>query len=710
MNQWLWIFAIFGVAFVFLLLLRRRPDMEGFGDFQKATTAFVNKQDTFFSKLLKHGMFVNSGISLDGLNSAVNDNNLYNTIPETKDWTQYFSPDPLTESMNYDNTFCKPARHPRNLPTRDATKRAQCGWWYVPDPSVPSVGVLGTRDEAVVTKGLPPNGQWVWDINQAIELEEKKFCRRIKSCDLLDLNGIQGVCGFCERLGHAVPIHRDGREKYPDTEGSCGEKVASRTTECSRPAPAEYTNDDGVFCGNYGRPSSNNQRRLYTKSECDALNGNHQPTGECLIKTGGSYSTACAGLNAPAVARGVCDPDAKGNLTRECLIALAKGLGYNESGGVLRMLMGNMGPNQTDKYALEVLRGKGIQIPDAVLGAGNIDKMSAATIYSELYNAMTAGREAIAKQAAKWLVSGTDSFDICDFEPTKTGPFPVTCLQREFRQAGCQPAGAKHPTEANANQYQGMTWSNISKRFKDLYASMSSSDSETQRVATKDCLGIDFYKAPDKECCAIMYGPWINWNNPLLANRTMVLPDGKKVYMVQDGSYAKMVHDSGEGRYMPGDVHKLTPTDWQNATRAPSGVYNVRKGKANECNFPKLPPRIALRGGHLNKYCADEGGRITCNRDWLGPWEKFSVVDLGNDTIALKGGQMNKHCTDVEGNVRCNIPHLLQWEQFRVAHLGNNKISLRGGRANKLCADEVNRVVCNRDVTGPWETYTWQQV
>ena len=49
MNQWFWILAIFGVAFVLLVYLRGK-ETEGFGEFQQATTQFVTKQDDFFSK------------------------------------------------------------------------------------------------------------------------------------------------------------------------------------------------------------------------------------------------------------------------------------------------------------------------------------------------------------------------------------------------------------------------------------------------------------------------------------------------------------------------------------------------------------------------------------------------------------------------------------------------------------------------------------
>jgi hypothetical protein len=626
MNQWIWILSIFLVGFILILYIRRPSGAEGFGDF-KDSKSFADKQFNFFHKLLNRGAFLNNGVNLAGLNAAINDNNLYNTIPENKDYTPYFSPDPYKEYFDYDATFCKPARHPRNLPARERVKATQCGWWYVPDPSVPSVGAVGTRQEPLVRDNLPGNGQWVWDLDKAAEMEDFKMCKRIKSCDLMDLEGIQGNCGFCERRGYAVPILRNGAEKYPESGDACGEKIIQSSDKCYKPPVPELVTDDGIQCGNYGYPSIDGSRRLYTPAECAALGGNYLPSGECLNKSGRSYSAECAGLNVPApdAPRAVCDPDSKGTLSRECLISLAKGMGYNQSGGILRMLISRTGPNQLDKYALELLQTNGMTIPDAVLGSGAIDKESAGKAYSDLYNSMTAGYSKLTRQAAQWLVSGTDSFDICDFEPAKTGPFPMTCLQREFRQAGCQPAGAAHPSQYNATSLQGLSWAGVTKKFKDLYASMKSTNPEIQAKATKDCLGINFYKHPDVLC-------------------------------------------------------------------------------------PKLPPNIALRGGRANKYCADEGGRVICNRDWLGPWEKFKVVDLGNNKIALMGGRDGKYCADEGGRVICNRDWLGPWEVYEFENLGNNKLVLKGGRGNQLCADDSYSMACNRGARGPWEVYTWEKV
>jgi len=64
----------------------------------------------------------------------------------------------------------------------------------------------------------------------------------------------------------------------------------------------QYTRTEGFAdspkeCQNLGRPSGDRRIRVYTKGECDVLGGNYNPSGECLRKTGGSFSWDCRALN-----------------------------------------------------------------------------------------------------------------------------------------------------------------------------------------------------------------------------------------------------------------------------------------------------------------------------------------------------------------------------------------------------------------------------
>lgn len=63
-------------------------------------------------------------------------------------------------------------------------------------------------------------------------------------------------------------------------------------------------------CGTLGHPSPDNSLRLYTKSECDQLNGTfYSDKQECHKKTGGSYSYDCRNLNTTTSTTSSSEPE-----------------------------------------------------------------------------------------------------------------------------------------------------------------------------------------------------------------------------------------------------------------------------------------------------------------------------------------------------------------------------------------------------------------
>jgi hypothetical protein len=66
-------------------------------------------------------------------------------------------------------------------------------------------------------------------------------------------------------------------------------------------------------CGNYGNPSSDGNTRLYTQAECDSLGGDFNANGECMKKTGGSFSWDCRNLNRKDTCGNVIKNDGCGN-------------------------------------------------------------------------------------------------------------------------------------------------------------------------------------------------------------------------------------------------------------------------------------------------------------------------------------------------------------------------------------------------------------
>jgi hypothetical protein len=59
-------------------------------------------------------------------------------------------------------------------------------------------------------------------------------------------------------------------------------------------------------CKNYGRASADGNVRLYTRAECDSLNGVFYAGGECTKKGGGSWSWECRELNKQTSSSATC--------------------------------------------------------------------------------------------------------------------------------------------------------------------------------------------------------------------------------------------------------------------------------------------------------------------------------------------------------------------------------------------------------------------
>jgi hypothetical protein len=61
-------------------------------------------------------------------------------------------------------------------------------------------------------------------------------------------------------------------------------------------------------------------------------------------------------------------------------------------------------------------------------------------------------------------------------------------------------------------------------------------------------------------------------------------------------------------------------------------------------------------GGRGFNFCADEGGKVICNRDAApaGGWEEFTIEPQGDDKYALIGGQGGKYCSDLDDKMICN--------------------------------------------------------
>jgi len=487
------LFLLLLLLLLLTVVIVRRRGTEGFSAMSEQKD-FGSTQTSYF-KSLDNAVLTNPGIDPTLFNKAAVVPDLYNYVKKVQDYIPRFMTDTYTD-YEQRNKFCKDARHPRYLPTRERKETTGCGWYFSPDPSIPSVGILGNREKPHFTDNLPPNGTWIWHIPEAIEQEDIKFCSNIRSCDVMDVEGVRGVCGFCLSSGHAVPIDTNGREKYPNNpKGVCGAEVHRTAYDCLHPPNPPVRTSEGLDCKQYGYPSELNDIRLYSRDECNALNGTWYGDGECLKPKGGSFSWDCRALNMPKPsATSVCTPTNEGRLTRNCLMTLAKGVGCTPTGSILSILQQSGTPTPNEREAMRLLASVGVAIPDSVLGSGAIDAVSAGNVYKRVVDQIQRGNTEQIRNAAKLLVHGGE-YDTCNLDRDARGPFAKYCVQRAFRLAGCQPAGSEYPTtDMSTNKVWGM----VLDEYKQLYAAMNNDeDSDEQKIAIQKCLGI---RVPDIEC------------------------------------------------------------------------------------------------------------------------------------------------------------------------------------------------------------------
>jgi hypothetical protein len=169
-------------------------------------------------------------------------------------------------------------------------------------------------------------------------------------------------------------------------------------------------------------------------------------------------------------------------------MSLAKGLGFLPSGSIMYILKKNEKPTRNDRAAMNLLASVGVAIPDSVLGTGTTDAVSAGNVYKRIVDQIKRGNTEQIRKAAKLLVLGGDSFDVCNINPDSRGPFAAYCVQQAFRRAGCQPAGSSYPSKDLSTD---KLWCQIISEYKQLYASMDNhEDPVEQKQAIKKCLGI----------------------------------------------------------------------------------------------------------------------------------------------------------------------------------------------------------------------------
>jgi hypothetical protein len=302
---------------------------------------------------------------------------------------------------------CRAYTAPAQAMRADPTSRTGCGWWYSADPTVNSVGSYGTRRGPMnpnLTTQVGP-GQWVWDVNQAIQMESAKQASRVAACaDLQYAQQRFPTMGWCNTTNRAILTDGNGNPAFPRAPGGdCDQsQIVMNAANCPPP------------------PSSG-------------------PGGP----SGGSISSLCS--TSP--------------LTPACLQSLATQ--YCQPGGALAQAYSGGGmPAQNSQFNLvnQVLQQRGgFTLPSGVVNDGNISSASALSSFQQLSAlSVQPGLDSRAAAAAANLCNGT-AFDPCAYAPTDKGPFQNQCITQLALNTGWSQNGQAMPGNSAASNWNGNT-------------------------------------------------------------------------------------------------------------------------------------------------------------------------------------------------------------------------------------------------------------
>jgi hypothetical protein len=301
-------------------------------------------------------------------------------------------------------------------PGRAPTSRADCGWWFVDDQTIPSSGAHGTRRgpmSPLLDKHVGP-GRWIWDPKEAYKQESMKRASSIRACPDIQFSTIPDI-GWCPVTNRAIVTDGNGNPAYPlAMGGDCpGGGIVMKAESCP-PPPAP------------GDPGFNP----------DSL----------------SASTTA-----------LCQPQGDGSLSPACLQNLA-GYYCSSTGSLASSLQGGYAGtsdtfNSSNYYLPPNL------IHPGFINNGQVGVGSALQSVYQLRMASNAGDSSRATQAARNLCSGT-AFDPCALSPTDMAPFNPLCIARACIAAGYSADGELLPAKAGMDYWNALygrpsTWADV---------------------------------------------------------------------------------------------------------------------------------------------------------------------------------------------------------------------------------------------------------
>jgi len=139
----------------------------------------------------------------------------------------------------------------------------------------------------------------------------------------------------------------------------------------------------------------------------------------------------------------------------------------------------------------------------------------------------------------------------------------------------------------------------------------------------------------------------------------------------------------------------------------------------------KMNDLISLKSHHGKYLVAEADGRLNANRDRIGSWEKFTILDPNNtastreakygDTISLRSYHGKYVVAEVDGKAKADRTAIGPWEKWTILDPNNSgsravipdngRMALQSVHGKYLVAEADHTVNANRTAIGPWETW-----
>ena len=122
------------------------------------------------------------------------------------------------------------------------------------------------------------------------------------------------------------------------------------------------------------------------------------------------------------------------------------------------------------------------------------------------------------------------------------------------------------------------------------------------------------------------------------------------------------------------------------ATQSSKAAQSDESSRTARATYPK----VIFQSARTGRYLSSENGKrpMRLDRSEVFSWERFTVLDLGNNHLALRGNNgLYVNSENGERPLTCYTPERRSWEVFRLIQVGKGQYILQGNNGRYVSTD-----------------------